>query len=91
MRNFSVHKLNQKRLNQMIENAISFRQENSTVVYIPWFSSYKNLFSKPKTFCITVFSFFLLAILLLPTSRSLYSSDAEEIYDLVMLEIINDF
>lgn len=91
MRNFSVHKLNQKRLNQMIENAISFRQETSTNVNIPWFSSYKNLFSKPRTFCIKIFSFFLLAILLLPNSRSLYYSDAEEIYDLVMLEIINDF
>ena len=36
-------------------------------------------------------SFIILTISFIPTQRSIYAADAEELYELVMLDILDDF
>ncbi len=86
-----MHKLNQKSLNQMIEKAISFKQENSSFTLLLWISKFKKLFSKKTTPLIILCSALFFGALFLPNSKSLYVDDSEEIYHIVMLEIIDNF
>ena len=85
-----MHKLNQKRLNQMIEKAISFKQEKSSFTLLPWVIKLKKLVCKttPSIILCSALSF---GVLFLPNSKSLYVDDSEEIYHIVMLEIIDNF
>ena len=86
-----MHKLNQKSLNQMIEKAISFKQENSSFKLLLWISKLKKLFCKKTTPLILLCFGLFFGALFLPNSRSLYVDDSEEIYHIVMLEIIDNF
>ena len=81
--------LNQKRLDQMIDHALSYKQDVPEELF-PWFKQFKNLFSKPIITSMAVASF-ILTISFIPTQRSIYATDAEEIYELVMLDMIEDF
>ena len=82
--------LNQKLLDQMIDNALSYKQ-NVPEDLLPWFKQFKNLLSKPIITSIVAASFVVFTISFIPTQRSIYASDAEEIYKLIMLDIIDDF
>ena len=82
--------LNQKRLDQMIDNALSYEQ-NVPEELFPWFKHFKNLLLKPIITSIAAASFIILTISFIPTQRTIYAAEAEEIYELVMLDIIDDF
>ena len=84
-----MSKLNQKRLDQMIDHALSYKQDVPEELS-PWFKQFKNLFSKPIITSMAAASF-ILTISFVPTQRSIYAADAEEIYELVMLDMIDDF
>ena len=81
--------LNKKRLNQMIDNALSYKQEVPEELP-PLFKKFKNLFSKPIITSLAAASFIILTISFIPTQRSVYASDIEEIYELVMLDMFDD-
>ena len=81
--------LNQKRLDQMIDKALSYKQD--VPEELPFLlKRFKKLLSKPLLTSMTAASFVLLTILFLPTQRSIYAVDVEEIYQLVMLDILDD-
>ena len=82
--------LNKKRLDQMIENAISYKQDLPPEILSPWFYKFKNLLSKPIIASMALASFVILTISFMPTQRSIFAADFEEIYDLVMLDIFDD-
>tara|TARA_A100001011_G_scaffold387330_1_gene464911 strand:- start:4945 stop:5202 length:258 start_codon:yes stop_codon:yes gene_type:complete len=82
--------LNQKRLDQMIDNALSYKQDVSEELF-PRFKQFKNLLSKPIITSMAAASFIILTISFIPTQRSIYAADAEELYELVMLDILDDF
>ena len=82
--------LNQKRLDQMIDNALSHKQDVPREMS-PWFKHFKNFLSKPIIPSIAAASFIILTISFIPTQRTIYAAEAEEIYELVMLDIIDDF
>ena len=81
--------LNQKRLDQMIDNALSYKQDESEELS-PWYKKFKILFSKPIITSMAAASLIILTISSFPTQRSMYASDLEELYELVMLDIIDD-
>ena len=85
-----MSKLNQKRLDQMIDNAITFKQDLPEELF-PWFKQFKNLLSKPIIASMAAASFVIFTISFIPTQRSIYAADAEELYELVMLDILDDF
>ena len=82
--------LNQKSLDQMIDNALSYKQDVPEGLF-PWFKQFKNLLSKPIITSMAAASFIILTISFIPTQRSIYAADAEELYELVMLDILDDF
>ena len=82
--------INQKRLDQMIENAISYEQAIPPKGFNLWVSKFKNLISKPIISSIACASFVFLAISQMPTQRPIFAEDVDEIYDLVMLDIFDD-
>ena len=86
-----MHKFSQKRLNQMIEKAISYQQETSPLIYVPFVRKFKNLFSKPVASTIILISSLMLALTFYPSSRSLYIAEVDDLYNLMMIEIIDDF
>ena len=81
--------LNQKRLDQMINIALAYKQEvperKST-----WLKQLINLLSKPIFTSMAAASLVILTISFIPTQRSIYSADTEEIYELVMLDIFDN-
>ena len=81
--------LNQKRLDQMIDHALSYKQDVPEELF-PWFKQFKNLLSKPIITSMAAASFFIFTFSFIPTQRSIYAADAEEIYELVMLDIFDN-
>ena len=85
-----MSKLNEKRLNQMIENALSYKQEVKTLNQNSFFRRLKVLIFKPKvygfTFASIVISFVFIPQILI--SRNFV--DVDEINDFVTYEIIED-
>ena len=83
-----MSKLKKERLDQMIENAISYKQEsmqfNSNFLH----KRLKVFNLKPKIYGLT-FASFIIACLFIPTSRNLVELD--KINDYVTLSIIDDF
>ena len=82
--------INQKRLDQMIENALSYEQSIPPEGFNPWAKKFKYLISKPIITSIAFASFVFLVIFQLPTQRPIFAEDVDEIYDLVMFEIFDD-
>ena len=81
--------LNQKRLDQLIDNALSYKQDVPKE-FCPWFKHFKNLLSKPIITSTAAASFIILTISFIPTQRTIHAAEAEEIYELVMLDIIDN-
>ena len=59
-------KLKQKDLNRMIENAVSYKQESVTDYSSSFMARCKNLFSRPKAYCLTAASFLVLLVAISP-------------------------
>ena len=86
-----MSKLKKERLNQMIENALSYKQEVKTLNQNSFFRRLKVLIFKPKvygfTFATIVISYVFIPQILI--SRNFV--DVDEINDFVTYEIIKDF
>ena len=86
-----MYKLKQEHLNQMIENALSYKQEskgfNSGFLY----KRLKGFILKPKVYGLTVPSLIIVSVFIPPivTSRNLININ--QINDYVTLSIIDDF
>ena len=86
-----MSKLKEERLNQMIENALSYKQEIKTLKSNFFHRKIKGLIFKPKVYGFT-FASLIISCVFVPqivTSKSFV--DINEINDLITLEIIEDF
>jgi len=83
-------KLKQQDLNRMIENAVSYKQESVTDDSSSFMARCKNLFSRPKAYCLTAASFLVLLLAISPLSTTHSLADVSDIYDFITLEIIED-
>ena len=85
-----MSKLQKERLNQMIENALSYKQEVKTLKSISFHKMFKDIIPKPNiyglTFASLIISCFLIPQILI--SRNIV--DVNEINDFVTYEIIED-
>ena len=85
-----MSKLKEERLNQMIENALSYKQEVKTLNQNSFFRRLKVLIFKPKVYGLTfvslVISYFFIPQILI--SRNFV--DVDEINDFLTYEIIED-
>ena len=85
-----MSKLKEERLNQMIENALSYKQEVKTLNQNSFFRRLKVFIFKPKVYGLT-FASFIISCLFIPQiliSRNFV--DINEINDFVTYEIIKD-
>ena len=85
-----MSKLKEERLNQMIENALSYKQEVKTLNQNSFFRRLKVFIFKPKVYSFT-FASFVISYLFIPQiliSRNFVDVDA--INDFVTLVIIED-
>ena len=85
-----MSKLKKKRLNQMIENALSYKQEVKKIKYYFLHKRIKDLILKPKVYGITFTSLIISCIFIpqLVISRGIV--DVNEINDFVTYGIIED-
>ena len=83
--------LKRERLDQMIENALSFEQEsrrfNSNFLY----KRLKSLVLKPKVYGLTFASLIIACVFIPPVVTSRNIVDVNKINDYVTLSIIDDF
>jgi hypothetical protein len=83
-------KLQKERLNQMIENALSYKQEVKKIKYNSLHKKLKNLILKPNVYGLT-FSSLIISCIFIPKimiSRNII--DVNEINDFVTYEIIEE-
>ena len=81
-------KLQEKRLDQMIENAISYKQENTFLV--PLRKRFMNWFNIPVASGLTIATFLVIALMFFSDATIEESNYAEEIYEMVAIEIMED-
>ena len=86
-----MSKLKKERLDQMIENALSYEQEsrnfNSNFLYKRLIS----LYLKPKVYGLTFASLIIACVFIPPMMTPRYLVDVNKINDYVTLSIIDDF
>ena len=85
-----MSKLKKERLNQMIENALSYKQEVETIKSITFFKMLKSRILKPSIYGLT-FASLIISFVFVPqivTSKSFV--DINEINDLITYGIIED-
>ena len=85
-----MSKLNEKRLNQMIENALSYNQEVKTLNQNSFFRRLKVFIFKPKVYGFTFASFVISYVFIPQILISRIFVDVDEINDFVTYEIIED-
>ena len=85
-----MSKLNEKRLNQMIENALSYKQEVKTLNQNSFFRRLKVLIFKPKVYGLTFASIIISYVFIPQILISRNFVDVDEINDFVTYEIIED-
>ena len=85
-----MSKLNEKRLNQMIENALSYKQEVKTLNQKSFFRGLKVFIFKPKVYGFTFASFVISYVFIPQILISRNFVDVDEINDFVTYEIIED-
>ena len=86
-----MSKLKQERLNQMIENALSYKQELKTLKSNSFYKILKELIFKPNVYGLT-FTSLIISFVFIPqilTSRNIV--DLSEINDFVTYGIIENF
>ena len=86
-----MSKLKKERLNQMIENALSYKQESKRFNSDFLNKRIKGFSLKPKVYGLTFASFLIACVFIPPifTSRNLV--DVNQINDYLTLSIIDDF
>ena len=86
-----MSKLKKERLNQMIENALSYKQESKQFNSDFLQKKLKGFSLKPKVYGLTFASFIIACVFIPPivTSRNLVN--VNQINDFVILSIIDDF
>ncbi len=86
-----MSKLKKERLNQMIENALSYKQESTRFNSNFLYKRIKGFVLKPNVYGLTFASLILACVFIPPivTSRNLV--DVNQINDYVTLSIIDDF
>ena len=85
-----MSKLKKERLNQMIENALSYKQEVKPLNSRYGFQNLKYLILKPKLFRLTFASLILSCVFINPIVTSRNFVDVNEINDYVTYRIIED-
>ena len=85
-----MSKLNEKRLNQMIENALSYKQEVKTLNQNSFFRRLKVLIFKPKVYGLTFASIIISYVFIPQILISRNFVDVDEINNFVTYEIIKD-
>ena len=85
-----MSKLKEERLNQMIENALSYKQEVKTLNQNSFFRRLKVLIFKPKVYGLTFASIVISYVFIPQILISRNFVDVDEINDFVTYEIIED-
>ena len=85
-----MSKLKKERLNQMIENALSYKQEVKTLKSDSFHRSIKCLIFKPKVYGLTFVSLIISCVLIPQILISRNFVDINEINDFVTYVIIED-
>ena len=85
-----MSKLNEKRLNQMIENALSYKQEVKTLNQNSFFGRLKVFIFEPKVYGFRFASFVISYVFIPQILISRNFVDVDEINDFVTYEIIED-
>ena len=85
-----MSKLKEERLNQMIENALSYKQEVKTLNQNSFFRRLKVLIFKPKVYGFTFASIVISYVFIPQILISRNFVDVDEINDFVTYEIIED-
>ena len=85
-----MSKLKKERLNQMIENALSYKQEVKTLKSDSFHRSIKCLIFKPKVYGLTFVSLIISCVLIPQIMISRNFVDINEINDFVTYVIIED-
>ena len=85
-----MSKLKEERLNQMIENALSYKQEVKTLNQNSLFRRLKVLIFKPKVYGFTFASIVISYVFIPQILISRNFVDVDEINDFVTYEIIED-
>ena len=85
-----MSKLKEERLNQMIENALSYKQEVKTLNQNSFFRRLKMFIFKPKVYGLTFASFVISYVFIPQILISRNFVDVDEINDFVTYEIIED-
>ena len=85
-----MSKLKEQRLNQMIENALSYKQEVKTLNKNSFFRRLKVFIFKPKVYGFTFASFIISCVVIPQIVISRNFVDVDEINDFVTYVIIED-
>ena len=85
-----MSKLKEERLNQMIENALSYKQEVKNLNQNSFFRILKVFIFKPKVYGFTLASFVISYVFIPQILISRNFVDVDEINDFVTYEIIED-
>ena len=85
-----MSKLKEERLNQMIENALTYKQEARTLNHNSFFRRLKVSIFKPKVYGFTFASFVISYVFIPQILISRNFVDVDEINDFVTYEIIED-
>ncbi len=85
-----MSKLKEERLNQMIENALSYKQEGRTLKLNSFFRRLKVFIFKPKVYGFTFASFVISYVFIPQILISRNFVDVDEINDFVTYEIIEN-
>ena len=86
-----MSKLKKERLDQMIENALSYKQESRRFNTNFLNESLKGLFLKKNVYGLTFASLIIACVFIPPLLTSRYIVDVNKINDYVTLSIIDDF
>ena len=86
-----MSKLKKERLDQMIENALSYKQESRRFNTNFLYKSLKGYVLKPNVYGLTFASLFIACVFFPPLMTSRNIVDVNKINDYVTLSIIDDF
>ena len=85
-----MSKLKKERLNQMIENALSYKQQVKTIKSNSFYRRFKGLISRPNIYGLTSASLIITCVLIPQIAISRNIVDINEINDYVTYMIIED-
>ena len=86
-----MSKLKKERLDQMIENALSYKQESRRFNTNFLYESLKGFFINTNAYGLTFASLIIACVFIPPLLTSRYIVDVNKINDYVTLSIIDDF